>query len=334
MDRYRSDLFVRSWSPIILVLHGDHRLGNIGSGRSKDNGARRCSWRPSAINSAATVDILPSTSFARDKVPRHSRRNATTARPWSTIHPCCDVPPTTAATVTSILITSSIERRTTETLACRVRVSSTVLVFRTSRSAWDVGWNALLSLAINGNNFLAASSSSSCLTYDVRVFRSSAEADARRSELLHSRKIPPGKRDGPGGWFGPRGLAEAPSVDDGSGGSRQLAAQEGTVLLRWRHERIARAMSDFVRSPVRRRRGADRILVPGSNLPSFLPSCLPSCLPFVSALCTLRGTSGSCLLRPPADGSRGLDSPPSSPVAPSESLPLLSRPGYASQLAS
>jgi len=90
MDRYRSDLFVRSWSPIILVLHGDHRLGNIGSGRSKDNGARRCSWRPSAINSAATVDILPSTSFARDKVPRHSRRNATTARPWSTIHPCCD----------------------------------------------------------------------------------------------------------------------------------------------------------------------------------------------------------------------------------------------------
>jgi len=174
-----------------LVLHGDHRLGNIGSGRSKGNGARRCSRRPSTINSAATVDILPSTSLARDKVPRHSRRNATTARPWSTIHPCCDVPSTTTATVTSILITSSIDRRTTvETLACRVRVSSTVLVFRTSRSAWDLRRMEHVTLAGDQQKQLSGSFEF-LLVLDVRcsVFRSSAEADARRSELLHSRKV-------------------------------------------------------------------------------------------------------------------------------------------------
>ncbi|KYQ55868.1 hypothetical protein ALC60_05150 [Trachymyrmex zeteki] len=65
-----------------------------------------------------------------------------------------------------------------------------------------------------------------------------------------------------------------------------------------------------------------QVLVPGSTF-------LSSCLPFVSALCTLRGTSGSCLHRPPPDGIRGFDSPPSNPVAPPELLPPPPRPDYA-----
>ncbi|KYN35036.1 hypothetical protein ALC56_10633 [Trachymyrmex septentrionalis] len=60
-----------------------------------------------------------------------------------------------------------------------------------------------------------------------------------------------------------------------------------------------------------------------------LPEFLSSCLPFVSALCTLRGTSGSCLHRPPPDGIRGFDSPPSNPVPPPELLPPPPRPDYA-----
>lgn len=166
--------------------------------------------------------------------------------------------------------------------------------------------------------------------------------NAGRSELMYSgmsRKVSPGKRDGLEIDSGASSDFTEPLIvvlDDGSGGS-QLAAEEGTVLLRWQHEQIARAMSDPVRFQVRRRGGNTSSPCSGikpafrpSCLPSFLPACPPSCLPFVSALCTLRGTSGSCLQHPPADGTRGPDSPPSSPVAPSESSPPPPRPGYAS----
>lgn len=71
-------------------------------------------------------------------------------------------------------------------------------------------------------------------------------------------------------------------------------------------------------------------LVESSSRAQNLPIFLPSCLPFVSALCTLRGTSGSCLHRPSPDGIRELDSPPSSPVAPPEPSPSPPRPDYTS----
>lgn len=86
-----------------------------------------------------TIDILPpTTSLARDKLPRHSRRNVITGRPSSTAHPCRDAwsPSTIVATVTSISpITDIPDRRPPPShhralvvvFAClRVRVSSTV----------------------------------------------------------------------------------------------------------------------------------------------------------------------------------------------------------------
>jgi len=308
-----------------LVLEGDHRSGNVGSGRAKDNGARRCSWRPSAINSAATVDIS-------HEVPRHSRRNATTARPWRVRFIRAAMfrgrPPSPSRRSWSH--PRSQHRRGS---AKHSRVVHGTRIPRSPYFEIYSGRNALFSLTISGNNFLqeTASSFSSCLTYDVRS-RRMPEAEASCCTVGRSRR---GSATDPGVDLGlvvsrkhPASMMEAET----RGSSPRRKARCFFVLATRADRARARAISDSRFVVVDE--AADRILVPGSNLPSFLPSCLPSCLPFVSALCTLRGTSGSCLLRPPADGSRGLDSPPSSPVAPSESLPPLSRPGYASWLAS
>lgn len=90
-------------------------------------------------------------------------------------------------------------------------------------------------------------------------------------------KIASGKHDKLSGMIRvPRGFTSSSVVltDDGSGGS-QLVANEGTLLFSLEIASESRAGWVTLRTPrLVVKEGARRVLVPGSNLPSFLPAFL------------------------------------------------------------
>jgi len=266
---------------------------------AKDNVAKRCS-RPSTINSTAAVDISPPRLLASYAIRYFNTRDEILPSVVDG-YPYRDAFPPSISSITDILDRSlhcrgHPHRESLVLLVCCVPVSLMISMIV------DLFESALFPLTINKTHLLSTLSVFLCLM--SIMFGSSAWLSTKlRSEeswctRTYFSKVFPGKHDrleicSSASWF--HIVLARRDRRWWKRKARSLSRREAHYFFA-DNSKESRARWVTLRSQIRFVEEETRqVLVPGSTFPS-------SCLPFVSALCTLRGTSGSCLHRPPPDG--------------------------------